>query len=344
MSSITSSTLTRSNRTIHYLTAGPSTGPLLIFVHGWPGLASCWKPQIQHFSSLGYLCVAADTQGYGRSSNSRNVRDYSLEPLVADQLALLAHLDRKVAVWIGHDWGSPIVWSIASHHPEVCLGIVNLCVPYRTLELGLTELLTTVNRDIYPEKEFPNGQWDYQVYYEQSGDKATAFFDANVGASIKLFWVKGDPSGYGKPATRTAYVTRDGGWHGGAEKAPDIPLSKTVLDEELYQELTESLERNGFWGPTAYYLNHDVNREYTLSADKRSVTLRMPVLFIEARWDHVCATSCSRLPDSMRYHCGNLTEVSIEAAHWVGLEKAAEVNDAVAKWLMKQLPHIEPGR
>jgi len=34
------------------------------------------------------------------------------------------------AVWVGHDWGSPVVWSLASHHPERCFGVANLCVPY----------------------------------------------------------------------------------------------------------------------------------------------------------------------------------------------------------------------
>lgn len=342
MASITGQTFTHNTKTTYYLTAGPSTGPLLIFVHGWPGLAVTWTPQLQALSALGYFCVAADTHGYGRSTTSRNVLDYSLEPLVADQLALLSHLNRSAAVWIGHDWGSPIVWSLAAHHPSVCLGIANLCVPYRTLELGLVELLTSVNRDIYPEDEYPYGQWDYQAYYEQSADKATAFFDADVGASIKILFVKGDPAGYGKPA-RTAAVIKHGGWLGGVEKAPDIPLSATVLDAEMHRELTEALTRTGFWGATAYYLNHDVNRRYNLR-EGSDWTLKMPVLFVEARLDHVCATACSTVAEPMRKYCVDLTEVSVEAGHWVGLEKPEEVNAGLVKWLQEKLPETWPGR
>ena len=33
-------------------------------------------------------------------------------------------------MFVGHDWGSPVVWSLASHHPDRCHGVANLCVPY----------------------------------------------------------------------------------------------------------------------------------------------------------------------------------------------------------------------
>ena len=37
---------------------------------------------------------------------------------------------RDRAVSVGHDWGSPVVWSLASHHPERCHAVASLCVPY----------------------------------------------------------------------------------------------------------------------------------------------------------------------------------------------------------------------
>ena len=43
----------------------------------------------------------------------------------------------------------------------VCDAIVSICCPYRTLELGVQHLISLVNRDIYPENEYPYGQWDY---------------------------------------------------------------------------------------------------------------------------------------------------------------------------------------
>jgi pimeloyl-ACP methyl ester carboxylesterase len=32
------------------------------------------------------------------------------------------------AVFVGHDWGSPIVWSLAAHHPQRVAALASLCV------------------------------------------------------------------------------------------------------------------------------------------------------------------------------------------------------------------------
>lgn len=117
-----------------------------------------WAPQVQTFSSLGFHVVAPDTRGYGGSTSTSNIADYRLEQHVSDMLALLAHLNREKAVWVAHDWGCGLVSALAAHHPKVCIGIANLCVPYHTVELGLEALIATVNRDIYPEDKYPYGQ------------------------------------------------------------------------------------------------------------------------------------------------------------------------------------------
>jgi soluble epoxide hydrolase / lipid-phosphate phosphatase len=102
-----------------YLSAGPSNGPLLILVHGWPGIAETWKPQISAFAAFGFRVVAPDMRGYGRSTTTREAHDYRLERIVADLLVLLDHLQRQEAIWIGHDWGAAAVWALVAHHPEV---------------------------------------------------------------------------------------------------------------------------------------------------------------------------------------------------------------------------------
>ncbi len=58
--------------------------------------------------------------------------------IVADMLELLASLGapgQDRAVWIGHDWGSPVVWNLAAHHADKTVGVASLCVPY--LVVGL---------------------------------------------------------------------------------------------------------------------------------------------------------------------------------------------------------------
>jgi soluble epoxide hydrolase/lipid-phosphate phosphatase len=319
------------NHTTSFLTAGPKSGPLLVFIHGWPGVSETWKNQIETFASLGFYVVAPDTRGYGYSSVSKTVSDYSLEVLVQDALELLSHLQRKQAVWIGHDWGSGIVWSLAAHHPEVCKAVVNLAVPYQMLEYGLDNLITLVNRDIYPEGSHPYGQWDYQVYYERKSDRVIKQYEANIPNSLKSCYVKANPAIYGMPA-RHSVIVRDDGWFGGADAAPDSPLSATVFenDPDLLRTITEAMSRTGFSGATSYYLNHDLNVAYAHKSVNKGF-LDMPCLFIAARHDPACAMELNRLPEAMRRFCRDLTECSVNAAHWVQLEKPEDVSAAIAQ-------------
>lgn len=216
-----------------------------------------------------------------------------------------------------------------------------MCVPYHTLEYGLEPLLASVNRDIYPADKFPNGQWDYQVYYETNSNDANKVFEANIENTIKVIYRRGDPASYGKPAL-TSSVTQ-GGWFGGASSAPDTgDLSRSVLDESTFKTLSTHLKRTGFFGASAYYLNHAANAEYSKNAVNGGV-LDIPALFIEAKYDGVCATALSNISDPMRKYCRNLTQVSVEAGHWVALECPREVNAAIARWLMTALPTTWPG-
>src|SRR5262249_55189730 len=81
-----------------YLACGPESGPLIIFIHGWPELSHSWRHQLRCFAALGFRCIAPDMRGYGRSSNYGTHAEYALEHSVHDMLDLLAHLDREHAI------------------------------------------------------------------------------------------------------------------------------------------------------------------------------------------------------------------------------------------------------
>jgi soluble epoxide hydrolase/lipid-phosphate phosphatase len=66
--------------------------------------------------------------------------------------------------------------------------------------------LATVNREIYPADKFPNGQWDYQVYYETNSDDGNKVFEADIENTIKVVYRQGDPASYGKPALTSAVI------------------------------------------------------------------------------------------------------------------------------------------
>jgi len=196
--------------TTSYLEAGPEDGPLLVFVHGWPGLASTWRHQFGHFAARGYRVVAPDMRGYGDSTVHDDPAAYRQELVVADMLALLDHLERGRAVWIGHDWGSPTVWNIAAHFPERCVAAATLSVPFGTLERRWDGLLATVDRARYPEDTNPFGQFDYMAFYERHAKHAASAFEAAPGNTVKALFRRGNAAARTRPALTSA-ITRDGG-------------------------------------------------------------------------------------------------------------------------------------
>jgi pimeloyl-ACP methyl ester carboxylesterase len=324
--------------TTFYLSCGASDAPLIIFVHGWPELSISWRHQLPCMASLGFRAIAPDMRGYGGSSIHPEHGDYALEPIVQDMLELLASLGAEKAVWVGHDWGSPVVWSLASHHAERCHGVANLCVPYIPTGAGLDSVVPLVDRSIYPEQDYPAGQWEYRAYYEEQFSKARATLESDVAATLTALFRKGNPGGKGKPA-RTAETRRQGGWFGGADRAPPLPLDTDVISQDDLRIYAEGLERNGFFGPDSWYMNDRANSAYA----KRAVDggrLRMPVLFLHAEYDYTCETVTSRLADPMRAHCDNLSEAYIASGHWMAQEKPVAVNSALVRWLATQLPQL----
>jgi pimeloyl-ACP methyl ester carboxylesterase len=336
--SITEHTTKTARHTTFYLAAGPENGPLIIFLHGWPELSISWRHQLPALASLGFRAIAPDMRGYGRSRVYSRHEDYAQEHIVRDILDLLQSLGREKAVWVGHDWGSPVAWNLASHHPEHTEAVANLCVPYYTIDRGLEHTLTLVDRQLYPADEFPYGQWDYMRYYEESFAEAIAPMDADVEKFLKIAFRKGNPEGEGQRAI-TSNARRGHGMLGGP--LPDLPRDPDVVSEEDLGVYVSALQRNGFFGPSSWYMNHAANAAYGKTA-KNDGYLDMPALFLNARYDYVCEATHSRLAEPMRNYCRNLTEVTIRSGHWMAQERPLEVNAELVKWLAMKVPGVWP--
>ncbi len=241
-----------------YLACGEENATPIVFVHGWPELSISWRGQLPVFAGLGFRAIAPDMRGYGRSSVPPRREDYALEPIVGDMIELLDSIGAQKAIWVGHDWGAPAVWSIAQHHPERCHGVANLCVPYIPEGFAVRTILPLADRNLYPEDTFPYAQWDYQVFYEENFARASSGFEADVRATVRALFRAGDPAGRGKP-NRLAFVRARGGWFGAENKAPAVPRDERVIGEEDEDRYVAALERNGFAGPDSWYMNADTN-------------------------------------------------------------------------------------
>ncbi len=303
----------------------------MIFIHGCPELSIVWRRQLEHFGEQGWRCIAPDMRGYGGSSMPDAIGAYAVREIVADMVELHEALGGRPAVWVGHDWGSPIAWGMASHHPERCRGVVNLCVPYLARGTTLSTLGPLVDRSTYPADRYPVGQWDYWLFYREHFSRAVADFETDVASTLNLHYQRAQPWDRGTRAF-TADVRANGGWFGEARHAPQMPRDPSVMNDDDFATLVAAFERSGFSGPFAWYVNDAANHAFADEAPNFG-KLSMPALFIHAARDQVCDTLHSRLAEPMREDVPHLTEVSIDGGHELMLECPDETNAAISAWL-----------
>jgi pimeloyl-ACP methyl ester carboxylesterase len=233
-----------------------------------------------------------------------------------------------------------VVWGFSAHHPQRCIGVAGLCVPYLPQGFAPKVLVPLVDRSIYPADEYPAGQWEYQLYYEEHFEDAQRVFEANLLNTVKAMFRKGNPKGRGRPAI-LAKTRRDGGHFGGRGEALDLPLDTDILGEQELHHYAAALQRNGFFGPDAWYVNGERNMAYAQRAPDGG-RLAMPVLFFHALNDFVCETFDSGLAGPMRAACADLTEIAVPTGHWMAMERPQDVNAGLAAWIARKFPGYWP--
>ena len=314
-----------------WIEAGPADGPLMVFIHGWPELGVVWRAQVAHFAAAGWRCVAPDMRGYGGSSVPDTMAAYAVRELVADMVELHEALGGEPAIWVGHDWGSAVVWAMASHHAKRCRGVVSLCVPYLAQGLALSNLVPLVDRKLYAIDRYPVGQWDYWLFYREHFARAAQDFEADVRATLTLLYRTASVDAVGKPA-HSAAIRANGGWFGPARPAAAMPRDANLMDNSDFEALVSAFEATGFGGAASWYMNDAANVAYAAEAP-RFGQLKLPALFLHAAYDVVCDTVHSRLAEPMREDCSNLTEATIMGGHELTLECPDDVNAEIAKWI-----------
>jgi non-heme chloroperoxidase len=79
------------------------TGQPLFFHHGWPLCTDDWDAQMMFFLERGYRVIAHDRRGHGRSTQTMTGND--MDTYAADVAELVAKLDLRDAIHIGHSTG-----------------------------------------------------------------------------------------------------------------------------------------------------------------------------------------------------------------------------------------------
>ena len=92
------------------------SGQPVVFSHGWPLSSDDWDAQLMFFLGHGYRVVAADRRGHGRSAQVSDGHD--MDHYADDLAAVVAHLDLRDAVHVGHSTGGGEVVRYIARHGE----------------------------------------------------------------------------------------------------------------------------------------------------------------------------------------------------------------------------------
>ncbi len=103
---------TRDGTTIFYKDWG--SGQPIVFHHGWPLSADDWDNQMLFFLDKGYRVIAHDRRGHGRSSQTATGNE--MDTYAADVAELVAALDLRDAIHIGHSTGGGEVTRYVARH------------------------------------------------------------------------------------------------------------------------------------------------------------------------------------------------------------------------------------
>lgn len=303
---------------LQVLEAGDPTAPPVILAHGFPECAHSWRHQLPVLAQAGFHVIAPDQRGYGRSSAPHDVGAYGITHLTDDLLGLLDETGHQRAVFVGHDWGSMIVWDLARMHPERVRAVVGVSVPFTPWPAPPTQLMKAMWGD----------RFFYILYFQPVGP-AEHELQADVTRTMRSFlWGVSGDAYTGQPPTM---VPMEG--TGFLDVLPEAPAELPGwLSEDDLAVYVERFTVSGFFGPLSYYRNLDANYELlkSLGADRIS----MPSFFIGGERDVVTAGR----PEYIDAMAGLLPDyrgsvVIPGAGHWIQQEAPAAFNDALLGFL-----------
>jgi pimeloyl-ACP methyl ester carboxylesterase len=241
-------------------------GPLVLLCHGWPELSYSWRHQIPAIAAAGFHVVAPDMRGFGRTSAPADIEACSIFDTVGDMVALVAALDKKQAVIIGHDWGAPVAWNAALFRPDVFTAVAALSVPPPSR--GRARPLNTL---------LENGITNFCWQYFQAPGIAEAEFERDIDLTMRTLLGRGfsDPSA-------SLFIQDGKGFLGDARQ--DRPLPDWLSAADLAR-FTEAYRKSGFRRGLNWYRN--IDRNWDLTAPWQGAPIDQPSLFIAGSKDSV---------------------------------------------------------
>jgi pimeloyl-ACP methyl ester carboxylesterase len=258
------------------LEAGPSDGPLVLLMHGFPELAYSWRHQLEPLGAAGFHVVAPDLPGYGRSDKPDVT--YDVDWINACLMGVVDVMGANQVVVAGHDWGGILVWTMARQFPERIAGVIGVNTPdLPRSAMPPVEMLRMIFADtpiyIIQFQERGLAEWVLETWGRGTDDFVEMIFGATT-----------------------------------AEGSDAFPAE--VLD--VYKEAFRP--RGALTPPIEYYRNMDRNWHLTEAISDRKVDV--PCLMISAENDPVLTPAMTlgmeeRVPDLEKVviaNCGHWTQ------------------------------------
>jgi pimeloyl-ACP methyl ester carboxylesterase len=290
-------------------------GPAVILCHGFPELWYSWRHQITALANAGYHVVAPDQRGYGRTDRPEAIEEYDIRHLTDDLVGLLDALGEEQAVFVGHDWGAPIVWALARLAPQRVRAVAGLSVPF----------VPHGNHDPIEAMKFIFGENFFYILYFQEPGVADADLDRDPDETIRRTMRTTSTS---ETSRGLRPLPREGtGWMEWLPPAGPLPAWLTREDLDYY--VTE-FTRTGFTGGLNWYRN--ISRNWEITADIADKKVEMPAFFLAGEQDIVAAF----MPDTQMDAWVPDLRAKIKlpgAGHWIQQERADEVNAALLAFL-----------
>jgi pimeloyl-ACP methyl ester carboxylesterase len=168
---------------VGYADTGPSDGPPVVLLHGWPYDIHTYVDVGPLLASVGYRVIVPYLRGYGttRFLSGETARNGQQSAIAVDIMALMDALKIEKATIAGCDWGARTANIIAALWPERCKAMVSVS----GYLIGSRE----ANRMPLPPKA--ELAWWYQYYF--ATERGRAGYDKNRREFSKLIWQLASP-------------------------------------------------------------------------------------------------------------------------------------------------------
>ncbi len=344
MSGLTEHKIRTPDGDIFAVSAG--AGPVVLMVHGNPGLSYSWRHQMQPLADVGFRAVAIDCLGYGRSDRPTSLDHYHSDAFQRQLLCVLDHFGAERAAIVGQDFGAQYSWNFAVRAPER-VGAIAACVPYdfdmsgRGLQGsnppddGTDDSMAMSSARLKPSVRFANIAKEHFVhlhYYQEVGPA-----ERELGPQVREYMSRifyalsadGNLLDWGHtPSAGKGYLDA-------LEKAPPLPWR--WLDEAAFDHFVQEYARPGpdlaFVGSLAAYRVADRNWEIGAAWADHDVT--QPALFLCGQKDPVLQMLAEGWEDKMRQRIPNLVGSAIipGAGHMLQQEQPEAFTKALLGFL-----------